>query len=87
MERKVKKMDNLWTAIGYILFTLILFKFVMFIFATKRTRYDDWAAEQRRLQLLETVRSIRREAGDYDRPRTAPRAKKLRRGTAARRTR
>lgn len=62
--------------IGVILICLVALKFLSYLFRVRTQRYNDWVRQERRRQLLELVREVRMEKGDYNRARTVPRVKR-----------
>lgn len=58
-------MDNFWAFVVFVLITLVCLKFIFFCCAARNVRYNDWAREEKRLNLLEIVRTVREEKGDY----------------------
>lgn len=59
-------MENLLGLFVAILCVVVVLKFISFCIRARTVRYQDWAREQKRLQLLETVRKVRTEMGDYE---------------------
>lgn len=66
---------DFWGFIGVILLSLVLLMFLSFLVRRNRETYEDWAREERRKKLLEIVREVRLEKGDYA-SRTVPRVKR-----------
>lgn len=67
---------DFWGFIGVILITLVLLMFFSFLLRKNKETYNDWAREERRKQLLEIVRAVRQEKGDYASRASVPRVKR-----------
>jgi hypothetical protein len=77
--------NTFFAILMWVILCALVGSFLGWLLAKRRVRYDDWAREQRRLQLLEIVREVRNEKGDYRATKSGiPKSRRLRRGPAKR---
>lgn len=67
---------DFWGFIGVLLVALVVLMFFSFLLRRNAETYEDWAKEQRRLKMLEIVRQVRAEKGDYATRTSVPRVKR-----------
>lgn len=55
----------------WVLFCVFVASFLGWVLAKRRVRYEDWARQERRKILMNSVRTVREEEGDYLRAATS----------------